>query len=158
MFLTDVYQSMALHMFWMLNSLTLHLMWSIPFNIFRETATWKPACDFRLFPKHFCFFSLGMLFFLLTHNSALHIPSPFLEQMYHRHILLKASAMLTVLRTTSQNPVRSLCWLLCTLLVQCSVTITCRYMQTAGDVTQCKQVYVLLLGATGCIVLPCSPS
>jgi hypothetical protein len=30
----------------------------------------------------------------LTLNFSLHIPSPFLEQLYHRQVSLKASAML----------------------------------------------------------------
>lgn len=125
--LTDVHQSMALHIFWMLNSLTVHVMWSIPSNIFRGNVTRKPACHFQLFPKDFCLVSLGMHFYFLTLNSALHIPSPFVHQMYHRHVSFKASAMLTVLRTKS----RTLCIICvtgcaCTLLVQCSVTVTCR--------------------------------
>ena len=125
--LTDVHQSMALHMFWMLNYLIVCVMRSVPSNIFRENVTWKPSCDFQLFPKDFRIVSLGMQLFYLTLNSTLHIPSPFVQQTYHHHISFKASAMLTVLRTKS----RTLCVVCvtgraCTLLVQCSVTITCR--------------------------------
>jgi hypothetical protein len=39
--------------------------------------------------------------FFLTHHFALHIPSPFLEQLYHRQVSMKASAMLIGLCITS---------------------------------------------------------
>lgn len=61
--LTDVYQSMALHMFLMLNSLTVHVKWSVPSNIFRGNVTWNPASNFQLSPKDFYLVSLGMNFF-----------------------------------------------------------------------------------------------
>jgi len=38
-------------------------MRSVPSNIFRKNVTWKPSCDFQLFPKDFRIVSLGMHFF-----------------------------------------------------------------------------------------------
>lgn len=107
--LTDVHQSMALHMFRMLYALTVHIMWSVPSNIFRGNITWKPSCDFQLFPKYFRLVSLGMCLFFVTLKSSLHIPNPFVQQMYHRHVSFNESAMLI---TSHQipNPVHSLCY------------------------------------------------
>lgn len=158
--LTDVYQSMALHMFLMLNSLTVCVIRSVPSNTFRENVTWKPSCDFRLFLKDFRIVSLGMQFFYLTLNTALHIPSPLVQYMYHRHVSFIASAMLTVLRTKSPNPVRSLCYR--TRLHTLGSVFSHITIPLDADCRRCHavqtSVYVLMLGATGCIVLPCSHS
>jgi hypothetical protein len=130
-------QSMALHIFGNISSLTQHLLRNIMYvasKIFRVTIKHKPICDFWLFPKHVCkrFWSnfSGMASFLNLH-SALHIPSPFLEQLHHRQIFLKASAMLIGLCITSWTlclicAVRSTC----TLSFQCSVKVTWRLCHT----------------------------
>jgi hypothetical protein len=50
-------KSMALHIFRMLNSPTLHIIRSVPSNISRGNVTRKPVCDFQLFPKNIFFWS-----------------------------------------------------------------------------------------------------